>query len=253
MVGIYFSGSGNTKHCVEYFVNLLDESAKTFPLESEFAVSEIIKNDIIVFGYPIHYSNIPKYVHDFILSNRSIFNGKRIFIIATMGLFSGDGAGCGARIFNKCNAEILGGLHIKMPDSIGDVKALKKSQKENRQIIADADLKMMNTAANFKNGEYSADGLGTACRLAGLFGQRLWFYGKTLSYTDKLRISDECVGCGKCEKICPMNNIEIKNGKAAAFDKCTMCYRCVNNCPQKAITLIGKNVFVQYKFGHVVK
>ena len=248
MVGVYFSGSGNTKHCVEFFVNLLDESVKTFPIESEFSVSEIIKNDVIVFGYPIHYSNAPKYVRDFILSNKSIFTNKKIFIIATMGLFSGDGAGRGARLFEKCGAEILGGLHLKMPDSIGDVKALKKSPEENKRIIADADLKMMNTAAKIKNGEYPTDGLSKACRLAGLFGQRLWFYGKTLNYTDKLKIGDECVGCGKCERICPMNNIEVKNGKAAAFNKCTMCYKCVNNCPKKAITLIGKNVLVQYKF-----
>lgn len=33
MIGIYFSGTGNTKHCVEKLVKLLDVSAQSFPLE----------------------------------------------------------------------------------------------------------------------------------------------------------------------------------------------------------------------------
>ena len=33
MIGIYFSGTGNTKHCVEKLVKLLDASAQSFPLE----------------------------------------------------------------------------------------------------------------------------------------------------------------------------------------------------------------------------
>lgn len=33
MIGIYFSGTGNTKHCVEKLVHILDDTAKTVPLE----------------------------------------------------------------------------------------------------------------------------------------------------------------------------------------------------------------------------
>ena len=41
MIGVYLSGTGNTKHCIEKLVNLLDQSAKTIPL----AVRPICKND----------------------------------------------------------------------------------------------------------------------------------------------------------------------------------------------------------------
>ena len=33
MIGIYLSGTGNTKHCIEKLVGLIDNSAKVFPLE----------------------------------------------------------------------------------------------------------------------------------------------------------------------------------------------------------------------------
>ena len=76
-------------------------------------------------------------------------------------------------------------------------------------------------------------------------GQRLWFYGKTKGYTDKLKIHTGCIGCGLCASLCPMKNISIKNGKAVSRNKCTMCYRCISQCPQKAITLLGEEVVEQ--------
>ena len=51
--------------------------------------------------------------------------------------------------------------------------------------------------------------------------------------------------CGKCEKLCPMNNIKIVDNKVVQNNQCTMCYRCINNCPKQAMTLLGKNVVEQ--------
>lgn len=84
--------------------------------------------------------------------------------------------------------------------------------------------------------------------MKGLFGQRLWFYRKTIGYTDKLKISDDCNGCGLCSRIYPMKNIRIKDKKAVPENKCTMCYRCISLCPQKAITLLGDKVIEQSRF-----
>ncbi len=131
MVGIYFSGTGNTRFCVERFLACYEGSAKAFSMEGGQAAAAIKQHEEIVFGYPVYFSNLPKIVYDFIDSNQSIFSGKKIFIIATMGLFSGDGAGCSARLLTRCGASIVGGLHLKMPDCIGDEKALKRTKEQN--------------------------------------------------------------------------------------------------------------------------
>ena len=52
MIGIYLSGTGNTKHCIERLVKLLDQSAKTIPLENRNIISEIKNNDTIILGCP---------------------------------------------------------------------------------------------------------------------------------------------------------------------------------------------------------
>nr|WP_330392038.1 EFR1 family ferrodoxin [Acetitomaculum ruminis] len=75
---------------------------------------------------------------------------------------------------------------------------------------------------------------------------------KTIGYTDKLKISDNCVGCGLCSRECPMQNIEIKNGKAVSNNQCTMCYRCIILCPKQAITLLGDTVKEQCRYNKYV-
>lgn len=253
MVGIYFSGTGNTKHCIEKLLSLLDPAAPAIPMEQEQAVEKITAHKFIVLAYPVQYSNAPLMVRDFIRKHADSWNGKQVLCMATMGLFSGDGTGCTARILKKYGATIVGGLHIRMPDSIGDVKLLKKTLSENRKIVEEADKKLEKSAKAIQNGRYPKEGLGFFYHMAGLFGQRIWFYQKTQHYSSELTIHDSCVGCGICEKVCPMHNIVIQNGKPQTQNQCTMCYRCISLCPQKSITLIGKEVKAQCRFEKYIK
>lgn len=245
MNAIYLSGSGNTKHIVTLLLNELGNAGICAPIESD-DVKKALEGDEIIIAYPTMFSNIPYLVRDFINSNEAVWKGKKIFLITTMGLFAGDGTGCAARLLKKYGAEITGGLQIVMPDSIGDCKALKKSKENNKEIIKKADQRVVEAVKSMKEGKYPQEGLSFAAHLAGLFGQRLWFYNKTTGYTDKVKINpDKCVGCGICAKNCPTQNIKIEDGKAVSSDKCTMCYRCVNYCPKQAITLLGKTLYEQ--------
>ncbi|MDE6594866.1 MAG: EFR1 family ferrodoxin [Oscillospiraceae bacterium] len=247
MTGIYFSGTGNTKFCAEKFLEHFD-NPKIFSIEDSSAVPAISENSDIVFAYPIYYSNMPKIVRDFIERNSTLWQGKNIYIIATMGLFSGDGSGVSARLFKKFGANIIGGLHVKMPDCIGDVKALKKPYEKNLEIIKSAVQKIKKAAEDYKNKKPSQEGLNFMYHMAGLFGQRLYFYSKTKNYTASPNIKHSvCTGCGKCEKLCPMKNIRISGGKAVSGNMCTLCYRCFSSCPQKAITILGSKVLEQHR------
>lgn len=248
MVGIYFSGTGNTKHCADYFLTQLGSGA-TYSIEDKNAISAIEANEEIVFAYPIYYSNLPKIVRDFIINNAELWQGKKIFIVATMGLFSGDGAGCSARLFKKFGARILGGLHLKMPDCIGDVKLLKKSLNQNQEIIINAERKIDLAVEKIKTGKYPKEGLNLFYHLLGLFGQRLYFKSKTKNYYTKIKVdSKKCVQCKLCISLCPMQNIAFENNNIVFKDKCTMCYRCFSSCPKQSITVIGNKVYEQCKF-----
>lgn len=249
MVGLYFSGTGNTKHCVEKFVQGVNPKNQAYSIETPDLDKLLGDDPIIVLGHPVHFSNVPKMVGDFIRSNAALFHRKEVFIIATMGLFSGDGAGCSARVLRRCGAEIIGGLHLKMPDCISDVKLLKRPLEKNRQLIEQADKKIELASKRFTEGKYFREGLNIFYRIAGLLGQRLWFYGKTTSYKDKPDVDlKKCTRCGSCIKSCPMKNLEKSNEDIIHHNRCAMCYRCVNSCPAQALTILGKKIYEQGLF-----
>lgn len=246
MLFLYFSGTGNTRFCIEYLGKSIDESAPVYSIEQPEALEAIRQNEEIIIGYPVYYSNLPKILRDFINENKALWRGKKILVVATMGLFSGDGAGVLARLLKKQGAGVIGGLHLQMPDCILDVKALKRTPEQNREIVNKAIRKMDQAVEDWKQGRLPREGLHIWNHVAGLFGQRCYFFSKTKDYTDKLRIdAAKCIGCGKCVSLCPMQNIVINCGTAQARDKCTMCYRCISNCPEQAITLLGKKIVGQ--------
>lgn len=246
MVGIYFSGTGNSRYAAELFCNEYAETAKSFSIEDDNITLAVENEELLVFAYPVQYSTVPKILRDFIIENKELWNGKKVFIIATMGLFSGDGAGILGRLLQQYGAELLGGLHLKMPDSIGDEKVLKRPFKKNKELVKKSEQKIRKSVQLLKSGKPAREGIGILYRLAGFFGQRLYFGYKTKNYSDKLRVDeDKCVGCGRCEKLCPMHNIKIVDKKVVQNNRCTMCYRCINNCPKQAVTLLGKAVVEQ--------
>ncbi len=246
MIGVYFSGTGNTKFCVDKFLKEYDDSKNSFSIEDDEALEKIENDNEIVIGYPVQYSNIPKILRDFVITNKHIWKGKKIFIIATMGLFSGDGAGILARLLKKYGALIVGGLHLKMPDSIGDVRVLKRNYEKNKELVVKAQKKIHSAVSSIINEQSPQEGLGLWYHLAGLLGQRLYFSHKTKNYSGRLTINPQnCIGCGICQELCPMGNISLKNGLAASSNTCTMCYRCISKCPNQAITLLGKRVIEQ--------
>jgi len=243
MLFLYFSSTGNTGFCIRYLAERLQKDALVYSIEEPEAELAVREQNEIILGYPVYYSNLPKILRDYIVERREIWKGKRVFLLATMGAFSGDGAGVAARLLRRHGAQIMGGLHLKMPDCIIDVKALKKSDEQNRMLVQNAKCKMDRAAKAYQEGKFPKEGLGIWYHLAGLFGQRLYFFHKTQAYSDKLKVdSCKCTACGKCVSLCPMKNLTMENGKVYAHDRCTMCYRCINNCPGQAITLIGKKV-----------
>ena len=268
MTAIYFSGTGNSRHAIEYFCKEYDAITQTdaapqpnttpqttpvpqpatpiYSIEDSRAAEAAKNADMIIFAYPIQFSTVPKIMRDYVTENKEIWKGKKVFMIATMGLFSGDGAGYLGRLLKRYGAEVVGGLHLKMPDSIGDVKALKRPLEKDKELVKEAEQKIKESVRRLKEGNPTREGIGFFYRVAGIFGQRLYFGHKTKTYSSKLKINaDKCIGCGKCEKLCPMNNITIRDGKAVPGSSCTMCYRCINKCPEQAITLLGKTVIEQ--------
>lgn len=246
MLALYFSGTGNSKWAAERFLRECGCAAEICAIEDEQAADKLADHDKVVFAYPVQYSALPKLVREFVQTHAALWRGKRVFVIATMALFSGDGAGVLARALEKHGAVIAGGVHLQMPDSIADEKVLKRTPEKNRQLVEKAARRLARAAIQISRGKYPRQGLGGFSRMAGFLTQRLWFGYKTHTYSNRLKIDPEaCMGCGRCAKLCPTGNIVMAEHRAQAAERCTLCYRCVNLCPKQAITLLGEKVIEQ--------
>ena len=51
------------------------------------------------------------------------------------------------------------------------------------------------------------------------------------------KVSDACIGCGQCVKLCPRGNIKLENGRAVIGTNCAQCLGCLQFCPTSAISL----------------
>lgn len=67
---------------------------------------------------------------------------------------------------------------------------------------------------------------------------------------EQITVTDACIGCSICSKVCPIGNLYVENGQAARrSNTCAFCLACAQNCPQKAITLniMDKNPDARYR------
>ncbi|MDO5649501.1 MAG: EFR1 family ferrodoxin [Gallicola sp.] len=247
MIGIYFSSTGNSKYCAEKFCGYYKPGSPVYSIEDPNIIEKIRDSQELLISYLVYFSSIPKIMQDFIFDHPKLWKRKKVYIIATMALFSGDGAGIMGRLLKEFGAEVVGGIHVKMPDNISDEKFFNRKDTEIKKVIARADEKIFNCVKDIFKGDGPQQGMGNLSFLAGFLGQRMFFGKKTKYYSDRLKINaSRCIGCGKCVSLCPTKNIYLKDKKAMSQNRCTYCYRCVNHCPSQAITLLGKEVFKQY-------
>ncbi len=63
-------------------------------------------------------------------------------------------------------------------------------------------------------------------------------------------VTDACIRCGICAKVCPADNITVTD-KVRFSDRCEVCYACLHNCPHSAIHLKKEASEARFRNEHV--
>ena len=236
-VKIYiFSGTGNTLIVANKISEILNKNSYNSTVLKMESVepAQVDLNSSIGIGFTTAFWNTYPFVRNWI---NSIPDGNQteVFLFTTMGDSS-----CGmiahiAKILEKKNYKILGAKGFIMPNNF----LLVLKDKKNKERIEKTLIKV----EEYIKGVINSDGYvkktnffsSIAFYLSSFVTTKLW-NTKLAKRIMKFKIdTKKCNGCGFCKKLCPMENIEIK--EAPQFkDKCIFCLRCVSYCPQQALS-----------------
>lgn len=241
----YFSGTGNTRYVTER----LCEKIKSYQA-SVYDISE--KNDFaaamrgadcILLAYPIYGSSPPVPMRRFVYRNAKYINGRDVIIVITQYMFSGDGAASLGRTVEKLGGRVIFAEHFDMPNNLADCRIFTiRNVGELRNRLEKTERRIDSFADRIDNGKPVRRGFNALSHAVGYCCQRkFWRRGENAKKSALKIDGGRCVGCGLCEKRCPVGNISVSDGKAVPLGNCALCYRCINACPKQAITLFGKN------------
>ena len=220
----WFSGTGNSLYAAKQLsAEFGDAQLKRITGEPP---SEPVggKGAIIGLVFPSYYANLPRAVKAFV-EKLEILPDTYIFAVVTMG---GLGQGSVAAMDKALNAKGLRlnfGRGVHMPANY--VMMYNPTDPEKcGKTLDKADLRFKKIAAEITEGAQSVKGLpGSANNL----------YKNIADLDAGFTVSSGCTGCGLCEKMCPVGNIRLENGKPEWMHRCEHCAACISWCPEKAI------------------
>ncbi|MCL1941569.1 MAG: EFR1 family ferrodoxin [Synergistaceae bacterium] len=243
-----FSGTGNTYHAAEKISSLLEAKGVTVRRHKmEKCMSPELKEDSVIgLAFPVAcFSTYPTVLN--FLKSLPEGNGRKIFMIATMG-----GAGIGMEgpirnfLFNKGYSPIASKLFV-MPGNYGN-KEIPTERNERRVKNFEAEAFSFVEAITGGTAKWRGGRLLLSHMMFKLGGTRKpWnmFYRMF-----PIQVSQsKCTVCGRCMRECPEGAIKLDESKFPQIDKklCQSCQRCVGFCPQRAIGVPNKPA-EQYSF-----
>lgn len=235
---IYFSATGNSQYAAEAIADRLNDKV-------------ICANDIIkqrktgsfkssrpwVFVFPVYLSTIPEIFARFIKSSHFKGNNTAYFA-ATCAASMGSSPNVCAEICRLKQWEYKGTALIQMPQNYIALFTMHDQNECERRLASALNVADEISNAVKENSTIETKFAGKAEYAATMLVERL--YNKYFTRTKNFYATDECVGCGVCVKLCPINNISLSDGKPKWTGNCIHCMACINRCPKAAIEY-GKN------------
>ncbi len=254
---LFFSATGNTEFIARQLalklgdecLNLLDRVKK-----NDHTVIHSEKPFIIC--APVYVCEMPRFLAKYL--KEQTFTGSRdVYFVFTSGGYAGISGILAKGIVRKKKMNYLGHAEFRMPRNyVANDHYPMLPYDQIKERILNSARQLEAVIADIRAGRK-------------LKARHVWLFetiitvpfnpvwSKLKYQTKDFYTTDACVGCGKCERLCPLNNISLKDRKPVWGRACTHCMACIGNCPTEAIEYgtisRDKEKYRFSKYAHVVK
>lgn len=230
---LYYTGTGNSEYVAKKIAKEInDEAMNLFERIRNKDYSNLESETPWVIVAPTYGWRLPRLVQNY-LERVNLMGSKEVYFVLTCGESMGRADLYLDKLCVKKNLHLLGCAEVVMPENF-IAMFNSPSEEEALNIIKRAEKAILQIACTIMQRESlkrNASSLGGRLK-SGIVNEL--FY-KFFVHDKQFRVSDACISCGKCEKVCPLNNIQLENGKPTWHQNCTQCMACISYCPTEAI------------------
>ena len=229
----YFSGTGNSEYTAKKIAAVIDD--RMYSIKAGIMSRKIPKTEpeeVLIFVTPTYAWRIPRLVEEWIRAAKS-FRKHKAYFVMTCGSDIGNAQKYVKRLCKSMGMKYMGCQGIVMPenyialfntpDEAESLQIIEKAQpliEETAELILKGEMLPelpVKTSDNVKSGIVNAA-----------------FYPMVVK-SSKFYATGACISCGKCVKVCPLENIKLVAGGPEWGQKCTHCMACISECPTQAI------------------
>ena len=232
---LYYSATGNTKfiakllakqlddECVDLLERIRTNDTSSFHSEKPFVICT-----------PIYICEPPIFLMKYL--KKVTFTGdRRMYLVCTSGGYAGAAGPIMHRLALRKKMKYMGRAEVTMPRNyMANTLYSMLTPEASRERILKAGRCVPGIARRIKAGER------LWARYIFLFERLIIypftpFWARVRQSSKPFHTTEACVGCGKCARLCPLNNIEMVDRKPVWKKSCAHCMACIGNCPFHAI------------------
>lgn len=229
----YFSGTGNSMRAASRIAAALTDT-EIVSMRCDPSAVPAADAGVIGFVFPVYHWTMPETAIRFVRS-LSVNPGAYIFAVATPGFIVGHSFEVLEEVLREKGASLSYGKTLY---SVANLVVAYPPMPSPKRRVPHAEKKLAGISAEIagrKARSYPRAFVLTRM----LYPHVMPKYISILHEADRgFVISDKCISCGTCARVCPCKNIVMENGRPSFLHQCNFCMACVAYCPKGAFDYV---------------